>query len=926
MNYYEKNLEAIGKINKNFVKTLQENKGYPEIEIINKKNFLVKQGTKDILAYPKGKENEQANITFENVDFYSDECTIIIGIGNGYLLNRLLKKADNKHLFILIEPIFELINNALKYYDFGKHILKGNLMICTSKEELPLILSLIETQRVIQMWHTIIENYTAILSDYYSEVHKLTMGLINQIMCGVGTVMGAGKIIAENDIKNLPYVIKHRGVNEIKGLYKNKPAIVILSAPTVTKLLPQLLNKKVRDKIIIIAIAQMLRPLLAFGIKPDFICSVDYGEVNIEHFDNLWYIKDIPFVALNRTYAPILEKWQGPIFVTAGFNYAPKESIMNMMNEYGQLEQGGSVGHMAIGLGIHLGCDPIIHIGFDCAYDNDEGLSHNKLGDAIGKINFKKDGTLDWEVNDPHSILKEKKHEMGAIIYVPGYFGTPVPTNSGLASFITAMENIFKAHPKIKFINSCEGGGKKKYCEQMSLKLALQKYCKFKINKKKLKKHLTLLPNYENKIEKAKKMLKWEIDLFNEEIKACDKAIEPLEYILNNKPIPEKKWIAYKKISDKFDNDNKQMKKEKKIPLVKDIKNKKDKKILTLFNINEIYSTKAQDLAKQSVLLALHIYKTSREIHKRDLDVIKDTKHLLKNREDLKTRIKRNKMILEAAKESAIKLKKIYEDVLNQLNENPYISEEYKKRLEILKINIKPETWQKLIVNGNWARPLLESEYILSNMFYVPENHKFDRTDIIKINRKCLQMKHETIRNGLNREDLTDKIEFQKYSELSKEIVLKNKDFKQSLKYIKKALKIYPDNTNALWGLATVYNHLGKFDKALNVFNRLIKNNPNNLRFQFEHAQIWLIKDIYKGLNLMKEVMSQTHEWDSFYLRLAELEYGLYNQNQNQFVDFTSTEQINHLQQAKEYIDKYLSIYPHSIDGKELLKEINKLL
>lgn len=858
-NNYELNLKTIKKINKNFSNKLKQEKKIQSdsIQILNKNNFLIKEGSKEMLAYIKGDEFSQADTLIKNFQFHSDEATVIIGIGNGYLLNESLKKADKKHLFLLIEPVFQLINNCFETYNYSKYIEAGQLMICTNTIEVPSVFAIIENQRVIQCWHTMIENYTMLLKEY-KEIRKLTMDTLNQIMCNVGTVMGAGKIIAENDIKNLPYVIKHRGVKDLKNLYKNKPALVIASAPTVTKLIPQLLDKKIRDNIIIIAIAQMLRPLLAFEIKPDFICSVDYGEVNYEHFDNLWYVKDIPFVALNRSYAPILEKWQGHKFIATGFNPAPKECIIDMMNEYGQLEQGGSVVHMGIGLAIHLGCNPIIEIGFNCGYDKKEGLSHNQLGDAVGKIEFNPDGTIKWKVDDPNSTLKNKNHDMGNMMEVDGYFGDKIPTNIGLASFITTSENIFQRYSNIKFINANESGAKKKYCEQMSLKLALQKFANKKINKKILTKYLTLEPNYDKKIEEAKERLKWEIDLFNKEIETCNKALSPLEKMIKAK----------------------------------------GKELEKLFSENEKYAIEAQNIAKQSNLLALHIYKTSREIMSRDLKVQGDTKHLKKDKNDLGIRIKRSKLILESAKESAIKLKEIYLDMFE------FLCNTYKMNLKKEpEINIKPETWDKLIENGNWARPLLESEYVLSNYYKRVFNNQ-ELSMFSKIYKQCLEMKYKTIHEGLNREDKTNEIEFNKFIELSRESGLK-KDFKGCLNWLQKANKIFPNNQICLWGLASVYYQLYKINKSLTIYEKLIKLNPNNLRYQFEYGQVYLMKRIDKGMNIIIELFKKTNEFDSFKIRIAELYYG--------FKDYGN---------AEKYIKEYLEIYPHSQNGKDLLKNI----
>ena len=245
MNYYKKNISVIEKLNKEFSDKLQKDKNetHEGVEIISTTNFLVKEGSKALLAYPKGKENDGFNEVIKNIKLENGECTVIIGVGNGYSLNKLLKTMSSDHLILLIEPISQLLNLALTEYDLSSYLEKGKLFICNDKESLPSIFQFIESQKVIQLWHTIIENYTVFLNKYYGEVTKFAIDLINQLMTNVGTVIGAGKIIAENDIKNLPYVIKHRGVNDLRDLYKGKPAVIIASAKTVLELIPFLIEK-----------------------------------------------------------------------------------------------------------------------------------------------------------------------------------------------------------------------------------------------------------------------------------------------------------------------------------------------------------------------------------------------------------------------------------------------------------------------------------------------------------------------------------------------------------------------------------------------------------------------------------------------------------------------------------------------------------
>ena len=891
INFEKKNLNYIKSINKDFYKRVikEKKEGNEKIEIKNRDNFIIKQGSRIFLAYPDKKEKEVIDNVVKNVNCFDNDVTVIIGIGNGYMLKTLLNKGGKKHIIILVEPILKLLINAFKNYDYVQYLRNGNLLIVTTKEDLISIFQFIELNKIIEGWNLLVESYTSTLINEYDEIKKTASNTISSILCNVGTITGAGAIIAENDIKNLPYIIKHRGVAELKNLYKGKPAIIISSAPTVQKLLPQLLDEKIRENIIIIALAQMLRPLLAYGIKPDFICTVDYGAVNYEHFDNLWYVKDIPLIALNRTYAPILENWKGTKFIVTGWNPGFEDTIVGLLQKKGHLEQGGSVTHMGIGLAIHLGCNQIIMIGFSCAYGED-GLSHIPLVDANGKINFKDNGTLDWDVTDPNSSLKDKTHSMGSIIYVDGYLGGKVPTNMGLASFITSAEAIFAIYPNIIFIDAGEGGAKKKGAIQYSLKEALRKYAIKKIDKTKINKYLSLVDDYEKEIEEAKKMLNYEIGIFNDVIDNCEKAINPL-----NKILKEKNTI----------------------------------KLNLLLNENEKYANISYEAAKKSNLLSLHIYKTSREIHSRELKVSGKKLHLEKNKNNLKIRVKRSKLILSEAKKSAIKLKEIYQDVLKQLN-NPEIH----LKKDAPEIIINPDTWTKLIENGNWARPLLEAKYILKNKYKYIDNDEIIVRACNTIN-DCNILKLKSIDDSNNSEDLTDLIEFNKFVEQSQKAGREEKDFKKALLLLRKANKLFPKDINCLWGLATTYHQLEMIKESKKMYNKLIELEPKNLRYKYELGQVVLQEDIEKGIKIIEDVMKETSQFDHFYIRLAELELGLFKQEKNNFVaevnennictSIITPEQL-HLEKAKSNIEKYLSRFPDSSEGKSLLSNINLLI
>jgi len=427
---------------------LMEQKGVNWIDEIRSKNgdknFLIQEGSKIQPAYNMNNPTKQANKGTKNMRLHKENISIIVGFGLGYLAKAILDKMEKGHHVLVIEPVGDVIKLALGNIDFSKAISNGDLLIIApGKQEVIFALHFMSNQFVISDWFMTIDKYTNLKPDVYKELTGLTADIINQVMCNTGTIAGAaGGKIADNDIACLPYVIRHRGVAELKDLYKDKPAILVSTGPSLAKNIHHLID--LEDKTVIIAVGQALRPLLAYGIRPDFICTVDFGEVNYCHFKGLMD-SNIPLVTINRAYAPLLKAWQGPKFIAATPVPGFEHMATGILSDKGFLEAGGSVAHLVFGLAQRLGCNPIVFVGQDLALGE---TSHIPLADAAGEVKIDESGQIHWEVKDHrcHLHKKDQTYLMGPIAQVPGYFGKPVMTNMGLASFLSVFEAMVEGH------------------------------------------------------------------------------------------------------------------------------------------------------------------------------------------------------------------------------------------------------------------------------------------------------------------------------------------------------------------------------------------------------------------------------------------------------------------------------------------------
>ena len=443
----QKNLNALKTVQNPVFNWLEKQ---PQIDWIqeirsqnNNKNLLIQSGGTSINAYPMDDPIKDAKDAVKHTNLFKENISIIIGFGLGYLCKEKLKKAEKKHKIIVIEPIGEIIRLAFKNFDFSEEIKDGRLTILPGKEEMIFAMHYFSSQFVVSDWILTTEKYTKYRPDEYAEIINAANESINQILCNTGTIAGlAGGIIADNDIACMPYLIRHRGVNELKDLFKDKPAILVSTGPSLAKNIHHLIDNQ--DKVIIICVGQGIRVLKAYGIRPDFACTVDFGEVNIGHFKGLMDC-GVPLVTINRTYAPLLKEWQGPKFIAATPVPGFEHMATGILTEKGFVEAGGSVAHLCFGLAQLLGCNPITFIGQDLALT---GGSHIPLADASGKVEVNEHGGIDWQVKDPRCSLtgEGKSYSMGRVHYIPGFYGKQVMTNMGLASFLTVFSSMVERH------------------------------------------------------------------------------------------------------------------------------------------------------------------------------------------------------------------------------------------------------------------------------------------------------------------------------------------------------------------------------------------------------------------------------------------------------------------------------------------------
>ncbi|EJE1348030.1 motility associated factor glycosyltransferase family protein, partial [Campylobacter coli] len=304
------------------------------------------------------------------------------GFGNGILYKILLQNQALKRI-IIFEKELELIFLALNFIDFSKDLSLGRLIILHHDD-----INLPKMDKVFRLIGDLFyRSYNLhIANDFYEhykedilKLNKLNMQTIKNHNLMHGNDPKDALQGIEQFVYNLPQMITHPSYKELLSKRKgiSDTAIIVSTGPSLTKQLPLL--KKYASKATIFC-ADSAYPILAkHNIKPDYVCMLERDEIVAECFNNDFgeFDKDIIFLVaslVHKKTISYLEKNQRKyILIIKGQPFARCLGL----DDYGYINGGMSVSHMAYELAENLGHKNIILIGQDLAYAKD-GQTHSQ--------------------------------------------------------------------------------------------------------------------------------------------------------------------------------------------------------------------------------------------------------------------------------------------------------------------------------------------------------------------------------------------------------------------------------------------------------------------------------------------------------------------------------------------------------------------
>lgn len=391
------------------------------------------------LADPNDPEGE-ASRAIEQI--WSPDCKVfsMIGLGLGYAASAFAKKLLPYQRLVIWDyeaSLFKAMLYAIDVHPLfqGKRIevFVGNDILQRIE---PWYLSL-EAHEKLHMSFPITQSYTGTyLKEHYEAITTKCMDMLRFHAVGLSTWRTFGSCIGDNDLENMPEYFLNPGYEQLKDLWKGRPAVCVSAGPSLQKNLHHLLDNKVRASVGLISVGTTYGLLQGMGLEPDIVTTIDFQRLNwTDQFQYIPLDPECTLVYLHSTYPQTPRRWPGPKFVAENASDTV-QWIRSLAEGKKSAAQVQTVSHLNLLVALELGANPIILLGQDLSMPLD---AHHAPGARSQDL-------------APGDAPQE------AFCDVLDFEGKTVKTRHSFLSMLTVFERIISENPGTTFLNCSEQG------------------------------------------------------------------------------------------------------------------------------------------------------------------------------------------------------------------------------------------------------------------------------------------------------------------------------------------------------------------------------------------------------------------------------------------------------------------------------------
>lgn len=469
---YDNNLKQLEKINSEYTKLLmsdsdEEHEFCVKSQVFEDRRVWYVEYPDKVMQLDSLYDSEAVNEMWANAALKKLKFRTVIhvfGIGNISFIRKLIERTNDDNRIIIYEPDFTIMREIMEVEDITDILsnkrcilLMGNCLDDSIRNVYERYLDYSDCFNYIMI---ISLNYNTIFNKEYNEYTKGIEMSISTVASNFKFYSNAGKHANRNIFKNMKYFLESKSLCDFyRQVDKEIPAIVVAAGPSLNKNIKYL--KEAKGKAIIICIDAAMRALAREGITPDLCVTVDFNK-ELGHFDEGDSDRVPMICSLISTASFVKQSKAVKLFYREDTPY-----INDFMDSerigITSLPTGGTVANNALSAAIYMGCKNIIMIGQDLAYTNNQTHAAGTVkGDSM---------TVD---------------EVRNLVFVEDLEGNKLQTCGEFVLYKQWIEETVATRSEVNFINATEGGAGIKGCEHITLKEAIDRYCKKEVDVKEL--------------------------------------------------------------------------------------------------------------------------------------------------------------------------------------------------------------------------------------------------------------------------------------------------------------------------------------------------------------------------------------------------------------------------------------------------------
>jgi hypothetical protein len=326
--------------------------------------------------------------------------------------------------------------------------------------------------------------YQELFSDEFERFVFLVRQALNNVIIRDNTMV-RGLLWSRFQMTNLRRTLSTPSILGLKKFCAGVPGIFVGAGPSLARNISQL--RDVKGKALIIAASTALQPLDKAGVRPDVVMVIESNDHRYQYQD-VSCLENITLVPTAFAHPSNFEVPARRIFSLLTHPTAIHDWITKAYGPTDAAVTGGSVSLAAFSVLFEIGCDPIIALGMDLAFTDDETHVSGAKSAAAGTRFDEEKSQLEYYVKDATSEFftsRGVKWENGYVYHTrPASrcvaWGTGEPTvytDPVFNTYRVWLEGSADTWASEKtLINATEGGGRIRGFEEIPFRNVIENY------------------------------------------------------------------------------------------------------------------------------------------------------------------------------------------------------------------------------------------------------------------------------------------------------------------------------------------------------------------------------------------------------------------------------------------------------------------